>query len=93
MKEATWKWVISMSHTQRTQNDDGSKNSEVHDFGHSPAGVHDASGALVLCMVIFLLLSTLYLLYRVYFMEGKRLTERWLQQNRPNALKGSEPEP
>lgn len=94
MEEATWKWVISMSPSQRNQNADGSKvNSEIHGFGHSSAGVSEASGALVLCMVLFLLVSTLYLLYRVYFMEGKRLTERWLQQHRPNAVKGSDPEP
>jgi hypothetical protein len=49
-----------------------------HGAGHADITVNSATGAFVLLGLIFIVLSTLYMAYRVY-RANKFLTESWLK--------------
>ena len=76
MDENTWKWVCKMSPAMEYRIAEKSKNEgeEIHRFGHSNEGISETSGALMLCGIILLFMATFCMVYRVYFMKGKRLS-------------------
>ena len=84
MDEKTWIWVMSLSPAWEKRNAKNKENKTegVHRFGHSNEGISEAGGAIMLCSIFFLVMATLCMIYRVYFMNGKRLSKEWIHDNR-----------
>jgi hypothetical protein len=81
----TWNWISSMSPQLSKTGQHGS--------GHKDDTISQASGALVLMVLIILSLSTIYMAWRVYY-KKKYLTIYWTkefgQSNRTSMLSSPE---
>jgi len=84
----TWTWISSMSPKLANSAATG-----AHGSGHKDDSISQASGALVLMVLIILTLATIYMAWRVYY-KKKYLSVYWTkefgQSNRMSMLSSPE---
>jgi hypothetical protein len=81
LNQETLTWVLSLSLSKSNTNPDGSIINEYKSgSGHLHVNVNDSMGALVMMVFFFLVVSSVYMAYRVY-MQRKYLSEAWLKEH------------
>lgn len=75
-----WKWIASFSTKYSNMNEDGSIiNTSKHGSGHSDSNVTPSVAAFILLSMVLLILSTLYMLVRVY-KQNKQFHKDWIKE-------------
>jgi hypothetical protein len=69
----TWDWIVTMSPALNPA-------PGAHGSGHLDDTISQASGALVLMTLIILVMSTLYMAWRIYF-KKKYLSVYWIKEH------------
>ena len=78
----TWKWIYTISGKYELKNgqwelktEDTVSNTSA---GHADKSINSSSGGFILSSLILLVLSTLYMMYRVYY-KKKLFSKDWLR--------------
>lgn len=79
----TWPWLVQFSPTLNS-------NLTLHNAGHDDMNVNGAIGAFVMSNLIILILSTFYMVWRVYS-KKKYLTESFKREYCLNGMPPNDP--
>ena len=78
----TWKWIYTISGKYELKNGQWELKSEDTvsntSAGHADKSINSSSGGFILSSLILLILSTLYMMYRVYY-KKKYFSKDWLR--------------